>query len=236
MAVIKNEWIRGLVDFFFPPLCLGCSEHIESDFDICPACMEKIEYIKHPFCLSCFEVIRSGDKCPVCKDDFLPLYSFGEYTTPLKEIVIQYKFKGIIRSARLFSEYICDRYADLIRGHSCDLLLPIPLHRSRENHRGYNQATVLAEELATRLDYKVDDEILSRVKKRKLQSRLNFNQRADNIKGVFEVDEEARTAENTPVILVDDVVTSGSTVLEAGKTLGKAGYKVVAVISIAHAI
>ena len=113
--------------------------------------------------------------------------------------------------------------------------MPVPLYPSREHYRGYNQAAILADELAHRLDFEVRRDLLARVKQRKPQAKLDVRHRVRNIKDVFEVirppDDNVKD-----LILVDDVVTSGSTVLEAKRTLENAGFKVKAVVSIAHAM
>ncbi|MCK4574522.1 MAG: ComF family protein [candidate division Zixibacteria bacterium] len=234
MAVTKSEWVRGLVDFFFPPLCLGCGEYTETGFGICPECRRRIEHIQSPFCLNCLGIIDGGT-CPECGSDSLPLFAFGNYTPPLSEIIIQYKFKGVTRPARFFAEQIQQRFGPDILACGGDLLVPVPLYASRENYRGYNQATVLAEFLAEFLTLPVDAEIISRVKKRKPQSRLGFKQRVGNIKGVFEVDPDLKDVSARGIILVDDVVTSGSTIKEAARTLREAGYQVAGAVAIAHA-
>ncbi len=112
------------------------------------------------------------------------------------------------------------------------MLVPVPLHCSREKHRGYNQAALYAKEIGRLLEIPVREDILLRIKKRKPQSKLKFAERAVNIKGVFTVAYEADGEER--VILVDDVVTSGATAAEARKELEKAGYQVCAVVAMAH--
>lgn len=234
-ALLKSEWLRGLIDYFFPPLCLGCGAYTESDYGICENCLRAIDSFTRTFCLNCLDTMPSGSKCLSCSEMALPLYAYGNYTSPLKEIIIQYKFKGLTTApSALFARLICERFQDSILAHGCDTLVPIPLYPSRENYRGYNQAVIFARQLARTLGFTVNSGIISRVKKRKPQSRLNLTDRARNIRGVFQAEVEA--GENDGIILVDDVVTSGSTVREAKSTLEKAGYRVVAAIAIAHAV
>ena len=231
---IGAEWLRGLVDFVFPPLCLGCGEYTENDYAVCDTCLESIETFSHPFCLGCMDMIAQGDKCAACGGDSLILYAYGNYATPLEQIVIQYKFKGMTRSGKMFAKLITDKFGERIKSLGCQALVPVPLHAGRENYRGYNQATILARHLSQQLDIEVRDNIIARVKRSKPQARLNHHQRAINIKGVFDIVEDSdRPAK---VILVDDVVTSGATIREAARVLRKAGIVVGGAISIAHAM
>ncbi|MDH4158600.1 MAG: phosphoribosyltransferase family protein, partial [candidate division Zixibacteria bacterium] len=114
------------------------------------------------------------------------------------------------------------------------LLVPIPLHRHRESIRGYNQAALLAGQLAAPLNLSVADDILYRTRSRQPQTKVRFEGRQANVAGVFQTMQE--TSSRSACILVDDVVTTGSTLMEARRVLAAAGYDVVAAISIAHGV
>lgn len=231
----QNEWLKGLVDFVFPPLCLGCGTFTDTSTFICPECLKRIDRFTAPFCLKCMEIVPAGSKCDNCGADSLLLYALGNYQPPLKDIIIQYKFRGITHPARLFAELLAAQFGELITAHSCRALVPVPLYPSREYYRGYNQAEVFARELARLFDFNVRTDILARVKRRKPQAKMDVRHRAGNIKDVFEVIRPPDDDDKN-LLLVDDVVTTGSTVFEAKLTLEKAGYHVNAVICIAHAL
>ncbi len=180
------------------------------------------------------DIIPTGHKCAVCKTDSLPLFAYGNYTHPLEDIIIQYKFKGIKRPAAFFAMLFHRQFEQAVSALDSRTLVPIPLHPARENRRGYNQATLFANELAAQFEFDVNADVLSRVKKRKAQARLNHKERVANIRGVFEVNSEVSV--DGSVILVDDVVTSGSTVREAVRVLRGAGHRVAAVLAMAHAM
>lgn len=228
----KVELFGGFLDFILPPLCLGCGQFDDSPVDVCSACLEAIDTYDNPICLNCFEPVTSGPVCRNCQDRSFPLFAFGDYTAPLKDVVIQFKFKGITSPASLFADLIVDKFEVNLAAQSADFLVPIPLHPSRQARRGYNQAALLAERLSERLNLPVDNDIIERVKRRRPQARLDLRHRARNINSVFEA--IPTEVENTGLILVDDVVTSGATMLEARHTLEKAGHRVVAAVAIAH--
>lgn len=230
----KSSLAKGLLDFVFPPLCLGCGEFNAHQADICENCLNRIDTYSHPICLNCFEMIPDDEKCPFCRDKYVPLFAYGNYVSPLREIIIQFKFKGITTPAATFAALLFEQFKQRLHSLGAVMLIPIPLYPSREKHRGYNQAVLLTKQLAGLLELPAKEDILFRVKKRKPQAKLDFEKRVRNIKGVFAVAEDAETAEK--LILVDDVVTSGATVTEAKRELEKAGYRVCAVIAIAHGL
>ncbi len=232
-TLIGNRYIQNLLDFIFPQLCLGCSEYCNNISQICQACEKKVLQLTLPYCLHCMSQMDKNITCQKCKKNTIALYSYANYEDPIREIIIQFKFKGIIAPAKIFAKRIYQEYSKLIKQHKADFLVPIPLYKYRENSRGYNQASILAHELSKLSDIVVHDDLIFRIKKRKPQSKLPIIERKKNIESVFQINTNAD--EKTHCILVDDVVTTGNTVLEATKELEQSGYKVVAVISIAHA-
>ncbi len=226
--------VKGLLDFAFPPLCVGCGEYFDQEVPVCPDCVRRIQTYEFPFCLQCKQMINDLPECPDCREAGLILFAFGNYVDPLKQIVIQFKFKGLTQTADFIAHRLVDRFRDPIAMLEADALVPIPLHRSREQSRGYNQAELFANSLSQQLEIPVDLQILVRTKRRKEQARLSDRDRFRNISGVFETIADAEPGES--VILVDDVVTGGYTVMEARRELLKAGFEVPAVISMAHGL
>lgn len=235
--VERLPFLRGLLDFAFPPLCAGCGEYTEEPAGICPACLQAIDWYEDPFCLTCGDFIPPGEACERCGDKSLMLFPGGNYVDPLKKAVVNYKFRGATRLAGVLAERVNAQFKDRIREVKPSLLIPIPLHPSREHQRGYNQAEVFAEALSERLGLPVETGVLFREKLKRPQARLRKSARAANIRGVFAVDREIATElEDDRLLLVDDVVTSGETVKEARRILAAAGLDVVGVLSMAHGL
>jgi ComF family protein len=230
------HWTKpgGILDFIFPPLCLGCGEYTESPDSLCESCQNRVERYEFPLCLTCGSVISERNRCVDCADQSFLLFSYGNYRDPLKQVIIHFKFKGITTPALFVAREAFLRFGSSIQSLDCDGLVPIPLYASREYGRGYNQAKLYAERLSELLALPVFDDILWRVRKRKPQASLRAFQRAGNIKDVFVAEAGDTTAKR--VILVDDVVTSGATVREAKRSLEVAGFVVPAVISMAHGL
>ena len=227
----RIPWLAGMIDFAFPPLCLGCGVYSEEESQICPECMRRIAILDDPICLGCEISLGENISCPQCQSDGLPLFAFGQYHEPLTEIILQFKFKGITSPSRTLGRALVESHADMLEKLRINYLVPVPLHPSRENRRGYNQALLLAEELSKLLEVTVEDELLWRSHRRYPQSRLAIGHRAANIRGVFEIEDNVPSGR---VIIVDDVVTSGSTVREVARMLKSSGAEVVGVIAMAY--
>jgi len=226
------EFLGGLIDLTIPPLCTACGEYSESPTGLCEFCIRRIDRYDYPLCLQCEQPLFSGRTCPQCGGESLILFAFGNYVDPLKEAVHQFKFRGVTRVAGYFAEELTARFGPQINEFGTVTLVPIPLHPSREHARGFNQAVVFANALSAKLNIEVVTDLLIRVKKGKPHSRLSDSARARNIRGAFAVTTGSATHEN--LLLVDDVVTGGHTVREARSQLIQAGFRVPAVISIAH--
>ncbi len=229
-----SDLFKGALDFLLPPLCAGCGKFDTSGQGICEECQKRIDTFAMPTCLMCKSPIADGISCTVCGANGFPLYAYGDYQPPLRDIVIQIKFKGVTPPVVPVVSRLIDQFGEKLQSQAATCLVPIPLHQQRRNRRGYNQAELIADALAPYLHVPVRTELIMRTKKRKPQARLDFKHRADNIKGVFSVIDDA--SERERVILVDDVATTGATVLEARRVLQAGGHHVVAAVTLAHGV
>ena len=225
--------LRGFLDFVYPPLCAGCREYTEMPGGICENCLTLIDWWDKSILLTDID-FRTKVELEDGEPDSFPLFAAGSYTGPLREVVVQYKFHGAKSVVPVVAERLAVRFGAEIRKLSPAVLVPVPLHPGREYVRGYNQALLLAEAVSPLLDLPVIDNLLFRVKKRRLQSRLGKSKRAANIRSVFALAAEIDPDVCHRVILVDDVVTSGQTLFEVRRTLRAGGFRVVGAIAIAH--
>ena len=238
LTAFQERWpaFRGFLDFVYPPLCSGCGAYTEAEGSICDMCLERIDWLKTPIPLTDID-FRPGASEATGPPPSFPLFVAGDYSDPLRQIVINFKFKSVTAPADLIAARVIKQFGDKIRRLTPAVLVPIPLHPSREYVRGYNQAAVFASALARRLEFGVDESILCRIKKRRPQSKLKKRKRLANIRSVFEALRSTKTEQSVDrIILVDDVVTSGQTMFEARRCLKKAGYQVVGAIAMFHAI
>jgi len=185
-------------------------------------------------CLCGFAGARAGlDLCEICigllprnmalPSDYPPIFSRAvvpfEYAYPVDHFVRSLKFRGERRYARVLGTLLADAHRRL-GGSLPQLLVPVPLHPSRYRARGFNQAGQIARFAAAPLGARVDTRCLARVVATQEQSGLPLEERRRNVRGAFRV---AHAPGVQHVALVDDVLTTGNTVVEAAHALAAVG-------------
>lgn len=158
------------------------------------------------------------------------------YEEPVRTMILKLKYGDNGFIAKALAPYLAAVYLQNIAKsfYQPPIIIPVPLHRSRQNERGYNQSAVLAQELAGYLNLPVVDDALLRVKRTVIQKQMDDTQRAANMKGAFAIDKtKLSTIKNQNVLLLDDVYTTGATTHECAETLIKAGAKRVVILTIA---
>ncbi|MDP3427155.1 MAG: ComF family protein [Humidesulfovibrio sp.] len=178
--------------------------------------------------------------CAACQDSPRPwgrLVFFGAYEGRLRDLILAYKFKGRLGLGRQLQECLAvafERQAAMFPElGACELVVPVPLHVRRLAWRGYNQSSELARLLARRRGLPLRQEALSRVRRTVPQMELGRSERAENIRGAFAANPEilaGRTA-----LLVDDIMTTGSTLEECSRMMRAAGAAQVHVLVLARA-
>jgi len=232
--IVRFSTLKGMIDFVYPPLCAGCGAYAESPHCVCDRCLERIDWWDEPIPLTDVDFTPEGQNNDGRTRSFTA-YIAASYVDPLRQIIIQYKFRGAVAIAPVIADRLSAQFGAKIKKLAPAVLVPIPLHPSREHERGYNQAKVFSDELSKRLEIPVDDSLIVRVRKRRPQSRLGKSKRVANIRSVFALAPGVNLAERcNRVILVDDVITSGQTVFEARRTLQEAGFEVVGAVAMAH--
>ncbi|MDP3727162.1 MAG: ComF family protein [bacterium] len=215
-----------LFDLIFPKFCAGCGR--EGAF-CCSPCQTRLIF-SAPACPVCSRRNFTGILCDPCAGEthlrrFLSPFSYRDLL--VRELIHTYKYAGARELASLFAgELAAYLRAYGVRPSGSAVLIPIPLHPSRERERGFNQAHLIAVALGERLGLPVAD-ALRRVRANEPQVSLDsFEKRRANIAGVFRVADPAAVTGRT-AILIDDVSTSGATLGEAAKTLRQAGCRTV---------
>ena len=132
---------------------------------------------------------------------------------------------------------LCDLLQGSVQAHftaaAIDVVLPVPLFPTRQRERTYNQAALLAEELARRIDRRFDEQSLVRIRQTETQTHFNAVKRRENMSGAFSVARPEWVRQRC-VLLVDDVMTTGATLHECAKALKSAGASTVWALTIAR--
>ncbi|GAB4558827.1 MAG: hypothetical protein Kow0047_04290 [Anaerolineae bacterium] len=173
--------------------------------------------------------------CSICRHSPPPLTairSATEFQDPIREAIHRLKYRGCRDLAMPLAQLMYDRWPP--DWGDVDLLAPVPLHPDRERARGYNQAALLARELANRLAVPLATHLLERVRATRPQVELSAQERRENVRGAFIVPrpEEARGA---VVVLIDDVATTAATLSACADALWAAGVADVRAFTLARA-
>jgi len=173
-------------------------------------------------------------RCRVGAYAFERVRSYGEYDGPLGEVIQLFKYRGV----QALKDFLATRVAQTAQEEfelgEINAIVPVPLHRSRQRERGFNQSAMLAGALAGKLDLPVREALLLRHRKTRPQTGLTFAQRRINVRGAFAV-RAGVTIDKLRILLVDDVYTTGATVHACARALRRAGARSVAVLTIARA-
>lgn len=217
----------GLLDFLFPKYCVNCRKI--GDY-ICASCFSFIAFDIEMICLVCNKGSIDGLTHPGCRGKYTIDGAFAgvAYKGIVKKLIYNFKYKPYLSDLQkslveLFYESIIQQEIFQQAYQSSPILVPIPLHGKRLKKRGYNHSKLLAEGLSRNLNLKLL-EILQRTKETKSQFGLNLKERKENLKDAFILNTKYLIP-NTNIFLVDDILTTGSTLLEAGKILKKNGAK-----------
>ena len=228
---------------FFPSFCELCSSLLEFPQErvICHSCWKSIRTSYHSYCLCCgrfFEALEEPHLCQVCLEKRPPFShhrSCGKYKGKLKDIILLYKYRHLQVLGRDLARFV---YRALGREEEIwwkvDAVIPVPLHPKRKKERGFNQAQIIAKELARIKEIELRDGLLVKIKNVPPQTSLRVEERAENVSGAFAVAEGEKIG-GKGVLLVDDVYTTGSTIRECSSVLRNAGVKEVKALTVAQA-
>lgn len=228
-----------MLDLLFPPQCCGCGA---MGTFLCAACACMLVRIP-PQCFVCHAFVPAADTlppgrtCTRCRARssiyaFLSPFSYQQHA--MRELVHSLKYRRSRDIAHLFADMILSHLATMAVVLPKDaLFVPIPLHKSRERMRGFNQSLLIARILGKRLGSEVRGDVLQKIKKTIPQMELRRDQRLQNLAGTYTVSDPLVLKGKT-IVLVDDVKTTGTTMEEAARVLKCAGAKRVWAITIAH--
>jgi ComF family protein len=241
-----------ILSFIFPKKCVVCKKHGSY---LCENCFSFLSFDPKSLCLLCNNPSFNNLTHPKCRRKYAidGCFSALSYNKTAQKLIYNFKYKPYLTDLKnvltdLFYESIIqnEQFQSQIKNGEW-IFVPIPLSSSKLRKRGYNQAEILADELSRKFNFPVQN-LLKRTKETKTQVGLSNPQRKLNVKEAFEIINHPsassghgseslgskRFRKNCSIFLVDDVATTGSTLLEAAKILKRNGAKKVFGLTLAR--
>lgn len=220
-----------IVSFLFPGTCVLCSKRVSRKRFLCSACEQNFSFLTTDnVCKTCLSFVPNGaDLCGNClcaSPAYTRLISCRPYSGAIRAGINRFKFHDRPDMSVPFSRMMCARLDELGVSHF-DAVVPVPLSRQRFIERGFNQAELLATKIASHFDVPCFTDVLKKTRETKRQSELRRDEREENVRGAYALENDERVYEKH-VLLIDDVFTSGATIRETARVLSQVTASVTA--------
>jgi len=211
--------IRSIFRRLVPSTCLLCGT-TSGTGPLCGACLADLPWHRQPQCPRCAIPTPNGQVCGACLKH-PPAFDRSRaalaYAFPLDRLIPRLKYNGRLAIAPALGECLA---ASVAPGPRPDCLIPMPLHAKRIRERGFNHATEIARDVAKRLDLPLDTDSCRRIRDTPPQMGLKHDARRRNVRGAFVCTGDVR---GRRIALIDDVMTTGTSLDELARTLKQAG-------------
>lgn len=230
---IKKRTGPGLLfleELIFPRKCICCKKYNQPDY-LCRGCLSGLTVRSAPECIVCGAISKDGEPCRKCKDGIFldKFFVASRYSDKnLVTIIKAFKYRFIKELANPLSELVAKYITKLNRTKQIyvfeknPILIPVPLYFRRYNWRGFNQAELIAINLAHSFQLKVENNALIRRRDVSPQADLGYEERRANVKGAFYSTGKV-SVKGKDIVLIDDICTTGSTLNECARALKRMG-------------
>lgn len=237
----RPNFLGGIASLLYPAACTICSASVEPGEYLCDDCESKITRIVPPFCAKCSEpfdgAITTEFACANCahrKIYFEAAVSAYRARGIVRHVILNFKYGRQIYLRHLIARWLLAAFDDQrLHDRRFDAIVPVPLHPARERERGFNQAELLAEWLSDHLSVPLRP-ALERVHYTTTQTAFDRAERMKNLRGAFRLRKKA-DVRSLRMLLIDDVLTTGSTLSECARVLTEAGAQSVHAATAARA-
>jgi len=233
--------LDGVLDFLLPPRCLTCDTMTSKGQALCSFCWPRVQHIEKPWCLrygTPFDHDAGVDALSPRAIADPPVFERARavcwYSGPGRDLVLGLKFARRRELAAPMGLWMARAGQELLQ--DAPLIVPVPLHPRRLLQRRFNQSSDLAKAVADHSAGAFSPYILRRIRRTRAQVGLSAQQRQKNLRGAIALEDEAlQMVQGRPVVLIDDVFTTGATVEVCTKVLKRAGAERVDVLVFAMA-
>lgn len=228
--------MKSFIEFLYPKAEKCCICYRDASAAICSTCLSYLQYIEGRVCLRCGKAIDDEydeNVCPDClgKEKYFDMaFSCFQYKDMGKTIIHKLKYEGCKEIAHTLAKLMYQKLKD--EGIEADAVVPVPIHKNKEVSRGFNQASLIAGQIAEMAGIPLWD-CLIRTKETKEQFKLDKTQRILNVHNAFCINMLYNNVKYRRILLIDDVYTTGSTVDECSRLLKQQGIDKVYVITAA---
>lgn len=221
--------LNTIFDFFLPRFCPGCNKKLLPDDN--PVCIECLDSILIADAIRLEDEFERNFSSSKLIKDFYSRFVF-EADKTLQHIIHALKYNRKFKLGMFLGEILSEGIKS--RNWQVNLIVPVPIHHLKKVERGYNQSDYIVKGLSKTLQIPYSTKLIKRIRYTESQTKLNMKQRSENVANAFKVSNKKEIIGKN-VLLVDDVITTGSTIQECAKTLLTAGAKTVYASSIAIA-
>lgn len=232
--------LGAVADLLLPPVCISCRRRILAHGLLCGDCFAKIDFIAPPLCARLGVPLPYDVGTPSLSAAAIaapPVYdrarAVARYSQTMRDLVQSFKYRDRQEGLVLFSRWMARAGAELLA--DADLLVPVPLYRSRLWWRRFNQSALLAQGVARLSGVPADCFVLMRTRRTASQVGLSAEQRKRNVAGAFKV-ERKDAVKGKRIVVVDDVITTGATAEACARVLKRAGAARIDVLALARAV
>lgn len=209
---------ENLINVLFPKVCSGCSNHLLSNENvICTICRHEIPLTNHHLNPENEAIKKFYGKIPV---EFASTLVYFHKKGIVQEMIHNLKYRGHEEIGAVLGEWQAENLKTLLITNSFDEIIPVPLHKKRLKERGYNQVSSFGLALSKKLKINYNPNILSRSVYSKTQVKKNLLNRTEVLEHIFEVNFSEKDYDKH-FLLIDDVLTTGSTLEACGRELLK---------------
>ena len=221
--------IAACIGLLYPKRCVACEKvllKIEKDLGICRECSKKIRLVGQDACMKCGSPISNliDEYCNNCiktTHHFKQSKAVFRYEGPMKESMYRFKYNNRRCYGKAYAKQAVNVYGKWIRQKGIQVIVPVPMYRPKEKLRGYNQATVFANELGRLTDIPVVKDLILRNKETEAMKGLGRLKRKKNLLNAFTLAENE--LQFRKVLVVDDIYTTGTTMDSVAKVLKNGG-------------